>query len=35
MNTYTFVLPNGLLVFIEADSYEEACALYWERVDES
>jgi hypothetical protein len=34
MNTYTFITIEGRLIFIDADSYEEACALYHEQTAE-
>ena len=34
MNTYTFVTKEGFLIFIEANSFEEACALYQKHIAE-
>lgn len=34
MNTYTFIDREGRLIFIEADSYVEACALYHKQTAE-
>lgn len=30
MYTYTFINTDGTLTFIDADSYEEACAIFYD-----